>query len=913
MPRRRTHRFTRLLIGLVLHLIARPKLALAGSLLVLVGCGLLAYGRLDLNTDQDELFSTNDPIFKRYVEYNKDFPEHQAAYVFVHAADPATPPTTGRWIAVADAITAALQADKSAVRAVDSHVPLEQFGKQAILLQDSSKLKDDLRQIGQLSTPFQPGNPVTRRLLGPTPIERFLTGARGRVPDADSAFFISAVAGGLTDVLVDVNATVAVGKQVVDVPHLKATPATYGYYYERDDDSPAERPTYHLLIRVFERENYASKSGVTDVIEAIRATTKAAADKFPQFNVDLTGRPVLEADEMKTTDEDARKAEIAALSAVFLGLVFLLRSIWLAVAAEIALLIGIGWTFGWATVATAAYNGKTRGDLNLLSLVFLIALTGIGMDYLIQVLTRYRREAARGRSPKAIWTAVFKYVSAPINTATLGAGGAFLVAVFTNFRGAAELGLIAGGGLVLCLVTCYVVLPPLLTLFPAKVDPAAADRHDEPAVGTAPADAVGWRRHRWLILPAVWAALILAGIPYARRANFDHNLLGLQVQSLQSVKLVHKLQTWSDVVLSHDPADLRRARAALAELPIVQPMDTIQNSVLTPEDNYAFLTANPIALLPGTDYDPVTAADLPRLVTAAKRLADGHRRTPFAATAGPLDDFAAAVGRVPADVAVRRLNQWQSTFLGELNDLLSAFHPAPFAVEQLPATLRDHLVGLDGTLALNVSPTKDLWDQDNLKEFTTGVERAVAALPDAPPTTGVATDVYHTTGGVAASFYHATAYALALIFVLVLLDLRNLKQTVLAISVLAMGLPMLIALMGLFGISWNFANFFGLPILIGAGHEYGVFMVHRFNEACGDPHRPWRRWDVSDRALLLCGYVTSISFGFFWFFGRHLGLKSLGLVMAIGIACIYLATLCVLRPLLLWKLAARDKACRAAA
>jgi predicted RND superfamily exporter protein len=106
----------------------------------------------------------------------------------------------------------------------------------------------------------------------------------------------------------------------------------------------------------------------------------------------------------------------------------------------------------------------------------------------------------------------------------------------------------------------------------------------------------------------------------------------------------------------------------------------------------------------------------------------------------------------------------------------------------------------------------------------------------------------------------------------------------------------------LIGVDWNFANFFGLPILIGAGHEYGVFMVHRYREACHDERRPWRRWDVSDRALLLCAYVTCSSFGFFWALAHHGGLRSLGAVMALGTACIYLSALMVLRPLLVYRL-----------
>jgi hypothetical protein len=145
-------------------------------------------------------------------------------------------------------------------------------------------------------------------------------------------------------------------------------------------------------------------------------------------------------------------------------------------------------------------------------------------------------------------------------------------------------------------------------------------------------------------------------------------------------------------------------------------------------------------------------------------------------------------------------------------------------------------------------------------------------------------------------------YALSLIFILVLLDFRKLGPTLAAVSVLGLGLPMLLTAMGYFNITWNFANFFGLPILIGAGHEYGVFMVHRYLEAKNHPRRVWRRWDVSDRALLLCAYITSTSFGFFWLLAEHQGLKSLGLVMALGTACIYLATIMVLRPLLRWRL-----------
>ena len=182
------------------------------------------------------------------------------------------------------------------------------------------------------------------------------------------------------------------------------------------------------------------------------------------------------------------------------------------------------------------------------------------------------------------------------------------------------------------------------------------------------------------------------------------------------------------------------------------------------------------------------------------------------------------------------------------------------------------------------------------------VERRVASVPSAPPVTGIASDIYHSTASIERAFYQATAYALILIVVLVFIDLRNVTETFIAVSVLALGLPMLVAIMGLMHTSWNFANFFGLPILIGAGHEYGVFMMHRYKEAVHDPRRVWKRWDPADRALFLCAFVTSSSFGFFWLMSNHLGLKSLGLVMAVGTLCIYLAAVVVVRALLTWKL-----------
>jgi predicted RND superfamily exporter protein len=901
--------FHRRLLVAMLWVVTHPRLVLSGSLLVLLGCIILAYFRLGLSTNQDELFSSKVAFFKTYVNVTRNFPENQASYVIIEPINPASPPPVKKWIAIADAITDRLARDTVNVKAVDSHVPLEQLGNQAILFDSPANVKKEYFEFERLALPFRQTSFINR-FLGRFPLERLFNSvnpsrATGPKLDAQTADFVAMISRGLIWVLTDKSKPIRLGDQVPDLAKLGQTdPSTLGYYYVEDQEKPED---HLLLIRVYEHSNFNKRNGLADSIEGIRNDIREASAGFTDFKVDITGRPALEADEMSTTDHDARISEIAALSAVFIGLVLLLRSIWIAVAAELALLVGIGWTFGWATVSVHR--------LNLLSLVFLIALTGIGMDYLIQVLTRYRREAALRSSPRGIWTGVFKYVAAPINTACLGAAGAFLVSIFTNFSGAAELGTVAGGGLLLCLLTGYLILPPLLTLFPAKARAIDAERHSdlppEPAVQTSASKKLSRLRNLWLAPPVVWALLLIAGIPFARQAQFNPSLLQMQSQSLPSVKLVQKLQTWSAAVVTtgddKQPAaqvrQLRAVRKAVETLPTVASTD----SILTAYDNADWLKQQNAKAIEQTDYEPVQPDQLPELADDIRKLAAAARasKPPFAPMADSLDALANAISSGDPKITCSRLSAWQQLFIGQIKDLLAKFRPPPFDPEKVPASLRSHLIGQDGHFVLYINPKQDLWVQSNLHDFVTEVEKRVRSVPNAPPVTGVAVDVYHSTSDIERSFYEAAGYALGLIFLLVLVDLRNISQTLLAISVLAMGLPMLVALMGLFHVDWNFANFFGLPILIGAGHEYGVFMVHRYNEARSDPHRRWRAWDVSDKALLLCGYVTSVSFGFFWLLGHHEGLKSLGLVMALGTTCIYLATLCVLRPLLLWKLSRR--------
>ena len=870
----------RRLLGMVLRVVRFPRLTLAICAMALVGCVALALARLSIDTDQDKLFSPNVPFFKTFLEYEDKFPENEALYVVIDRTDRSKDPPIAQWTGLADGITARLSKLDKIVERVECRTPVSELGREALLFQDAELVHQEYRQAQDQLLPLarmwgERPNPLAA-VLAPSPMQRFLSGMILAPQDADTAKFLTILANSWSDSL-------RLNKPVVpDLMQLRASdPGDLGYEYVQDQSDPSN---HLLLISVYLVDDPTSATSEADQVDAVRAAADAEAADYPEFKVGITGRPALDADEMSSSDRDSTHSEIIALTAIFIGVAFALRSLWLAAAAEICLAVAIGWTFGWTTVSV--------GELNILSLVFLITLIAIGMDYLVQILIRYRREAQRYQRPSAIWTRVFRHVSPPICTACLGAAGAFLVMAFTDFRGAAQLGIVAGGGLLLCLISGYTVLPALLVIFPPKL------QRIEPAQRYAPRAAPRSPLRR-LLPPAIWIALLAIIVPFARRTYFNPNLLDMQAKNLESVKLVRQLQTWSAVVMSPDLVMLRKLRDVIAASPTVVSTD----GIISVEDNYNWLIGHPLPAIDWYQPSDLTASDLGSIAQTAD-LVSARWLLSYPETSAAVNDFARRLHGLPSSLV---LSQWQDQFAAEMRNLVLEFSPLPLRVQSLPASLRNHLVSADGTYALYVWPKENLWKRGPLQHFVLDVENRMDAIPDHPMLTGIAPEMYHSTRSIEIAFYKATAMALGLVVCLVMIDLRSIPQTLITISVLGLGLPMLVGLMGLLGVDWNFANFFGLPILIGAGHEYGVFMTHRYREAMHDRRRIWGRWDASDRALLLCAYVTTTSFAFFWWLGHHEGLRSLGLVMAMGTACIYLAAVLVVRPLLKWRIERAQK------
>ena len=182
------------------------------------------------------------------------------------------------------------------------------------------------------------------------------------------------------------------------------------------------------------------------------AALAPAADR--PFALQVTGAHAI------TAWESHRLTYEVALSLVFsfvlIGLVYWLGFRTLAGYGfvMVPLLVGMVWALG--------LTGWVLGRLNLMAAGFGAVLLGVGDDVGIMLFSRYRDERRAGRSKVRALRAALLGTGPGVVAGALSTAFAFLALAFAPFPGIRDLGLTTGLGLLACLVSTFLLLPPLL-------------------------------------------------------------------------------------------------------------------------------------------------------------------------------------------------------------------------------------------------------------------------------------------------------------------------------------------------------------------------------------------------------------------------------------------------------------------
>ncbi len=631
-----------------------------------------------------------------------------------------------------------------------------------------------------------------------------------------------------------------------------------------------------------------------------------AASSMPRMPWGVTGIPAIEADETSGAIHDATMASFLALALIAGVMVIAFRGLYVPLLACAALLVGMAWSFGWLVLSV--------GHLQLLSVVFASILMGLGIDYALLYVSRLELIQDEHRSLASATSRVYRGVGPGMVTGAATTAAAFAAIALTDFRGMAEMGIIASGGIILCMIAVLCVLPALLALTgkwkriirhrpggeTAHFANGRLDFADDHPVATL-----------------IVAGLIVAATgALAVRVRYDPNVLNLQSRGVESVEWEHRIvqddatSAWFAVVLSR-PGQAPRLTASLRRVPDVSEVGGMGR--LFPadlEDRDAAIAA----LRDGVNAPPTpdTARGLgPMLqelrtvqqgIVAASLLAPGAIKEELTAVKDRIGAALAAAAGLDAQgraAAWERLNSSFVTARGELATWLSeALSPAPMSADDLPPLLRDQWVGRDGSWLLQVHPGADpqgrsILDPDRLGPFVTAVQSALAGT--GATVIGPPVQIYRSSELIKREYIKAAALALAAILILLFLDFRSLADALCAMMPVGVGFIGAFGLMGAFNVPLNFANIIVLPIIFGIGVSAGVNVVHRWRaEPFG---RPRGLSGATGRGITLTNTTTIIGFGSL-LIAQHRGIRSLGFVMVIGLGMTVLACYTMLPALL---------------
>ena len=645
----------------------------------------------------------------------------------------------------------------------------------------------------------------------------------------------------------------------------------------------------------------ASKEVEVRAIRRLRELVRETQLEVPGVNAGITGEPVLKQDEMVQAERDVTRAAVLSLILVAVIFIYGYHEIRRPILATVCLLVGIGYTLGFATL--------TVGRLNILSITLVPILIGLAIDFGVHLISRYEEELRAGKNQGTAIHKALVFSGIGIFTSGFTTAGAFLAMLLTNFKGVQEMGLISGIGLLVCLV-------PMMTLLPLLLARGKPDLPDEREVRRS-----SGRRARieqvWLKRPKLvlvcGTALTIIAVARFHRLDFDYNLLHLQTRDLPAVTLEEKLtqsgsqSLLSAVVIADTLSQAQELEERIKALPSVASVNSMVKYLTGNQERKLQLlreikTRVGGIQVPAPDINSVDTASLGRslgslglyLGFGAGKIRSEGGDEKFVAELRALRDAVANLQRLIAGDGERagaRLTAFQNGLLGDVQETLSIIRNQDaserLTPQDIPTFLRERFISPSGKFLLQIYPRGDVWQRSTQEQFV----RELRTVD--PAVTGSPVQIYEYTSLVKESFQKAGAYAAGVIAILVFLHFRRIDSVLLAFLPVVLGFCWMLGLMTFIGIPFNPVNIMSLTLVIGIGVTNGIHILNRFAE---EPH-PSIMATSTGKAVLVSGLNTIAGFGSL-IVAKHQGIASLGAVMAIGTAMCMVASLTVLPAIL---------------
>ncbi|UCD76872.1 MAG: MMPL family transporter [Phycisphaerales bacterium] len=638
-----------------------------------------------------------------------------------------------------------------------------------------------------------------------------------------------------------------------------------------------------------------------------------ADDLRDEIEWGITGIPAIEADETKQSIHDSTVASVIALILITSLMLLVFRGFVVPLLAAGSLLIGLALSFGWLVLAV--------GHLQLLSVVFSVILLGLGIDFALHLVARLELVQHEHEHLHTAMARVFRGIGPGMLTGAVTTAAAFGATALTDFKGMAEMGIIAGGGILLCLAAMLCAFPAALALTGRwkkiiRHRPGGELAH----FAHGRLDSVDRRPRHTLFLAGIAVLLLAIG---ATRVKYDPNVLNLQPPGVESVEWEKRIveddarSVWAGLVLvaperAEDMVDRLRALPEVSDvgaMGLLFPPDRVERSLriarLRDQPN------PPLASDPSLSALEAQLGGVSVFLEREAKSADDDAGRRLLSLAGRIRAATTiSAGLSPLARAEREavLDEAFSTAREALSRWLSlALAPGPPGPEDLPPFLRTQWAPAQDKWVLRVYPADDrpagrsILHPARLGPFVKAV-RSVEEGVIGPPV-----QIHESSELIKREYTKAACYAVAAILILLMLDFRSVADALCAMLPVSIGFVGVFGMLGLSNMPLNFANIIVMPLIFGIGVDAGVHMVHRWRQ---QPYgRPAGLSGATGRGITLTMLTTMIGFGCM-LIAEHRGIRSLGFVMVVGLAVTLAGCYLVLPAVLRLRAAAPTEALR---
>jgi predicted RND superfamily exporter protein len=483
-----------------------------------------------------------------------------------------------------------------------------------------------------------------------------------------------------------------------------------------------------------------------------------------------------------------------------------------------------------ANLVNLALVTLTMGALNTYTSLANAILIGLGIDFAVHLVGRYREKRGMGLGIEDAIARAWDVTGPPCTTAALTSAAGFLALAVGRFRGFSQLGILLAAGLMVCLLAMLVLLPVLLRLFDPEPPPRLA-RHVEG----------GDSRSSYRLAPIGLMAAVLttgvAGAAWLPELGFEYDIsqlrrVGKAYDELSELEQRLQREAYSPVVVTlgsrADVASEHRRLEKLVEegrMPHVRQVLSIES--LLPSDQAARITA---------------LAETARLVSSPN------------------------LRYLPPPLVKQLLP-------------LRGYDARPVREDELPEGVLTLLGAAEGRHRVLLALQGNMWD---MRESAALIDE-LQGVVQRPAGEFLAQGAMYRT--VMRDIPIVAFLALFLVAVLTAIDTRNLTHALGALGALLAG--MVWAGVGLYfaGVKLTLVNVVGVPILLGIGVDVVIHLLHRLREE--GPGGVRRAYATAGVAATISTVTTIASFSSLLLAGNR-GVRGLGLLVVVGLSAVSL-------------------------